>query len=56
LMYVFSKEKNVPLEKAFSEIINKMSARKPYVFEERFVSLEEARRIWKEVKNKESKN
>ena len=56
LMYVFSREKNLPIEKSLSEVINKMSARKPYVVEKRFVSLEEARKIWLDVKRKEENN
>ncbi|MDN5327469.1 MAG: hypothetical protein PWP03_107 [Candidatus Woesearchaeota archaeon] len=54
LMFVFSKENNLPLEKALSEIINKMGKRKPYILEERFVTLDEAMKIWKEVKSKEN--
>ncbi|MEM1988600.1 MAG: MazG nucleotide pyrophosphohydrolase domain-containing protein [Candidatus Woesearchaeota archaeon] len=53
LLYVYSKETNQELEKPIEELIKKMKKRKPYIFEKTNVDLEEAKRIWKKVKEEE---
>ncbi len=53
LVYVFSKEYDIPIEKPFQIIVKKMKHRKPYIFERKYVSLEEAKKIWKKVKQME---
>ncbi|MEM2115619.1 MAG: MazG nucleotide pyrophosphohydrolase domain-containing protein [Candidatus Woesearchaeota archaeon] len=53
LMYVYCKENNVSTSTPLKEIIEKMKKRKPYIFEKRFVNLEEAKRIWIETKKQE---
>lgn len=43
------------VEDVIKGIVEKMKRRKPYVFEGRRVSIEEAHQLWKEVKEKEKK-
>ena len=47
------KEYGVNIDQLMGNIIQKMKRRKPYIFEEKEVTMEEALRIWKDAKIKE---
>ena|SRR3989344_851223 len=49
------REYNIKIDTLFERSIQKMRRRKPYIFEKRRVSEEEAKKIWIEAKEKEKK-
>ena len=53
LLLILSKEKGIEAEEIIGKTLRKIRWRKPWLFEGRKVSLEEAKRIWRERKAKE---
>ncbi len=53
LMKIAEQRNNTNTEEIIQDVIAKIKRRKPYIFEGKKVSIEEANRIWKESKNKE---
>ena len=51
--HLAEKKGHFRVEEAVKGIVEKMKRRKPYIFEGREVSMEEAVRIWDEAKNEE---
>jgi len=56
LVKLAEKEYGVNIKQMMDNIIEKLKRRKPYIFEERSVTMEEATKLWKEAKDKENKN
>ncbi len=53
MLLLAREEYNFDLAEGMQSIIAKLKRRKPYIFENRSVSTEEAERIWQEAKKKE---
>lgn len=53
MLTLAKKEYKFDLAEEMQNIINKLKRRKPYIFENRSVSTEEAERIWQDAKKKE---
>ncbi len=53
MLTLAKKEYKFDLAEEMQNIINKLKRRKPYIFENRSVSTEEAEKIWQDAKKKE---
>jgi len=53
LINIAEEEGKIDSKEVIKEVIEKIKRRKPYVFEGKTVSREEARKIWNDVKKKE---
>ena len=53
LTKIAEREYQFSLAKGMEDTIKKMQRRKPHIFEERKVTMEESSRLWKEAKEKE---
>ncbi len=55
LAKIAEREYNFDFETAMNSLVEKIQRRKPYIFEEREATMEEAVKLWKEAKEKEKK-
>jgi uncharacterized protein YabN with tetrapyrrole methylase and pyrophosphatase domain len=55
LAYIGQEKGHFTVKQIIDGIVNKMRNRKPFIFEERTVTIDEANQIWRESKSKEKK-